>query len=272
MSTKSILTQTIIRYSQSREGAYPHRKRRVNTMYSILDDLYAARLMPSHWKYLAPDTIRRLVTYWRYHKKLSAATVMNKLSVFRHFCNHYSLRLVFPMNETLRVHKKKRRNIKITNPLDLMPTIQSPLAKIILQLICYFGLTCKEAMLLNPFLNVYQGEVIIGRDIAFNAKQRHIPILTNEQQCCLQELKKLVNHDCLLKHYSYQYLNNQYRTALQTSGIVSNIQYRCCYVNYRLVMLHDLSRKMQRNILLREMGLSKVQLRSYFAIHYFQRS
>lgn len=157
-------------------------------MLSIVNNLLAISSIPASWKNLSALDIEKLVNLWR-EQDLCASSISKKLSVIRKFNKDFNLGINVPCNRKLEVRRagNKPRELK-TNPYVLLENIYNPLSKRLLSLQLEFGLTKIESAKMNLFTSFHDGFLSVSRNIAFNRKDRMIPVTTERQQNIIEKI------------------------------------------------------------------------------------
>ena len=174
---------------QSRRGSYATRKETQRLLLAIVDDLLTLKCLPPSWRALKQEHVAALVAKWR--STCSDTSIMAKLSRLRHFNQLFQLGMVIPSNKALQVQARPVK--KSQPPVDLPRLLQSTqhsITRFIIQLQAAFGLTCTESMQINLHLSVCKDTLIVDRRVAYNGKERHVPIITPSQQGLLGEIQE----------------------------------------------------------------------------------
>jgi hypothetical protein len=230
----------------------------------IIDELEKAGHLPSTWHHLTKDHITHLVTWWR-KAGFSISTMINRLSVFRHFSQFIGAMVVFPDNQTVGLIKYSPTN-KYSAPInqEYLKNIENPLIKIIGMFQMNFGLTKKEIMRLIAKYHFFENKIYVSRQIAFNHQERFIPVLTEDQIIAVQLWQQQIpDNQCLLDLYTYDTLIQMYGHEMQQQG-GKIFRYRSFYARSRyaaLIPYH--TRRAVLNLLQQEMGISHSQIRRY---------
>jgi hypothetical protein len=264
MSRKSGLMQFLNqRYQHHREGNPLLRKRRFAVMCGVTDDLANIKQLPKSWYSLTEENIRNLVGHW-VNQAINNSTIMNRLSVLRHFYTCIQLSHIVPSNVALNIKKLHNNNASDLS-FKLLDHINLPIIKIILGFEIHFGMRKKEILKLISNLNIFTAYIHVSRNIAFNGKERHLPIITTEQKKIITEWNQHVPVDTsLLQIYSYYTLIEMYQYELKRLSLKSNVYHRTHYIKTRY---HQLSQEKPKHVALahiqQELGLSNRHVRRY---------
>lgn len=146
----------------------------------MINDLFISSELPPHWYALKAIHLKCLVKHWQ-KQKLHPSTMMNYMTIIRTFLTSIGncATDVDSLNLGITGSKIPRKNVRIS--LERWQKIDDPLAKLLLNLQVYFGLTLREAMRLIPGVHVQQDALWVTRDIAFNSTDRFIPIRSKTQ-------------------------------------------------------------------------------------------
>ena len=176
--------------------------------------------------------ISALVRHWE-SEDLAAATIQNRLSVFRTFANWIGKHgMVEGAEKYLKNPQHATRTYIPTQPkswgshginvTDKINTIReaSPRFADALQLQHAFGLRSKESLLLKPHLDD-KGDVLIISHGTKGGRTRYVPIETQEQRELIDHLKSYLGKtDSLVpKEKTYVQYRNQYYYTLRKHGI-----------------------------------------------------
>lgn len=266
MSKKTVLIQMLkTTYRYHRDGHPMLRKKRLWTMYRIVEELKKAGCLPFSWQGLKKKHIEDLIVWWR-HSGLSVSTIMNRLSVLRHFMQFIHVAGVVPSNHAMGLIKyrlnKKRVSLFTKGILNI---IHQPIVKMIVTFEIHFGLTKKEIISLITRHHIFDDKIQMSRNIAFNHKERSIPIATTAQIVAINGWRATVPDDqSLLNLYSYHAIMSIYRFELKQLDMKSSIQYRPLYAVSRYSQLVEKYTSSESlNKLQLEMGISSDQIRKY---------
>jgi site-specific recombinase XerC len=266
MSKKSTLMYVLNnRYQYHRDGHPLLRKKRIQVMYRIVNELEQAGHLPSTWRRLTKDHIKNLIGWWR-KSGLSISTMMNRLSVFRHFSQFIEAGEFFPDNYSVGLIKYSP-NKKYLLPVnkEFLKNIADPIIRIIMTFEVNFGLTKKEIMRLIAHYHFFENKIYVTRHIAFNHKERSVPVLTEEQITAVHGWHQVISsHQCLLDLYSYQTLIEAYGHEMKQRQKRKIYQYRYFYAISRYTQLiQNNIRRVAFSLLQQEMGISNGQIRRY---------
>lgn len=234
MSRKQKLTQTMIQYlKQDNQGSLNTRQVRLFSMNRIIDDLFAARIVPISWYALTTEHIKKLVSYWQ-NKGLKTATIMNYLVCLRYFLKKINHTIEGIDNQSLSL-VKPRNNMKPEIHSDtILNAINEPIAYLLFALQSKFGLTLLESMFLVPAIHIHENELWITREISTNRKDRLIPIINEEQQIIITKLVTLTeNKKSLHQQFGEHHLRLAYKFALSALKLPTQVSYRYLYAKSR---------------------------------------
>ena len=146
----------------------------------------------------------------------------------------------------------------------LFDKIQHPIVKTIAEFELSFGLTKSEAVRLSLYF-IDQEKISLYRDTASNNKDRHIPIITDQQKACIQNRIKTLSiygaTHSLTELLSFEQLCALYQIDFILGKIENAHALRQYYASSRFKMLKEkLSEKEALKIVQAEMGLSSNRL------------
>lgn len=243
---------------QDNQGSLKTRQARFFAMTRIIDDLFAARIVPITWYALTTEHIRQLVDFWK-KKGLKAATMMNYLGCLRYFLNKINHQIGHIDNHSLSL-AKPRNNMKPSIDNDsILNAICEPIAYVLFALQSKLGLTLLEAMLVVPSIHSHENELWITREISTNRKDRLIPIISEEQQTIITKLVTLTeNKKSLHQQFGEQHLRLAYQFALSTLKLPTHLNYRYLYAQSRFAHLcKSHSEQEAKKIVITETNINK---------------
>jgi len=176
--------------------------------------------------------VTQLVRHWE-DAGLAAATIQNRLSVFRTFAGWIGKHgLVLPAERYVNDKKAVRRSYVATTDktwanqgVDTDKKIQavrktSERCADALLLQQAFGLRSKESLLLRPHV-ADKGTVLIITHGTKGGRSRYVPIETPEQRQLLERLKKTLKpgESLVPRQYTYAQYRNRYYYVLRKHGI-----------------------------------------------------
>ncbi len=176
--------------SASRKGTKGSQVRKRYILMSMAKDLRAMHSLPPNLKKLKSDNVHKLVALWR-SKGNQDITLLRKIGAIRQVLTSYGLEGICPSNQSLGIEYKNPK------PRTVIGAIQSPKmddfegnSTLLLQY--YFGLTANEAIKYEYFL-IQSDHLIVPRAVAYNHKERRIPIARQEQAVIAQHEKQSGN-------------------------------------------------------------------------------
>jgi hypothetical protein len=252
-------------YRYHRDGHPMLRKKRLWTMYKIVDELKKAGCLPFSWQALKKKHVENLITWW-HRSGLSISTIMNRLSVLRHFMRFIHIADVIPSNHAMGLIKYRlnKKSFSLFNR-EILNMIHQPVVKMIIAFEIHFGLTKREIIHLITRHHIFDDKIQVSRNMAFNYKERSIPIVTTAQVAAVNDWRAAVPDDqSLLNLYPYHAIMSIYRFELKQLGMKSHIQYRPFYAisRYRQLIEKHTPRESLKQLRL-EMGISSDQIRRY---------
>lgn len=253
---KSKLRQQIDRYCQhNHRGSFKTRKHRHFVLHKMVRDLFYTQHVPAKWHAINREQIQCLVAHWHKEKR-SPSTVMKYMAIIREFFHHIEHEIPGISNQELGLKSAKTQLKKIQFSLEALDKISNPIAKMLLELQIYFGLTFSESIRLVPDIHLQEKSIWATRDLATNSHDRMIPIITDKQWLIIEAFKKFCPITNLLTTYSYHGVRSIYRTEMATIGLSSSKSYRYIYAKNRYVELcESLPSYKARQTLMREMGI-----------------
>jgi hypothetical protein len=231
----------------------------------MINDLFATGELPPHWKAINATHLQRLVKHWQ-KQKLNPSTMMNYMTIIRKFLTSIGNCATDVDNPSLGITVSKTPRKKINISLERWQKIDEPLAKLLLNLQIYFGLTLREAMRLIPVVHVRGNTLWVTRDITFNSMDRVIPIRTDTQAKIIDEFNIITqNQHTLVDLYGYRALCFRWNKALKTLRIPVKKSCRYLYAQFAFKQLTPTyTNDSLTKLLMNEMGLtSRVSVWNY---------
>lgn len=259
MSRKQQLLKMLNQYlDYDKQGSLKSRQHRRLILNKLVNDLYAAKVVPTSWHALTQEHIQRLVDFWR-AKALQEATIMNYLACLRHFLTLIRHQLTGIDNQTLQLNKTRKTSKPTIESTALSAQIQEPLACMLFSLQTQFGLTLREALDLVPAIHILKEDIWVTRELSRNQKDRFIPIVTAEQVGLLTQLEQMTGlTQSLTKQFGEAHLRLAWRFALNQIGLPTNRSYHYLYAQARFKQLrsHQTKQESKRQVIA-ETTLSK---------------
>lgn len=225
------------------KGAPSFYTRRQAVMLSLINDLSEINQLYPRLSCLKKETIFSLLKLWR-SRGAGTKTLHRKISILRTIVRQHCGDKIFPTNAELGIQYKLDKKRIVSKEMRLAD-IKDDLVRDICMLQYHFGLKKSEAI---HFKNFSAGDVLlIPRSIAYNSKERHIPILTEKQRQVLthfdtQHLNGFIadhldvrlialTHSSQLKlldirdgdYFRYEYIKNRYE-ALKTDNTLKQLE------------------------------------------------
>ena len=220
-----------------RRGKYQDRKHRRFVIQKMINDLYAIKQVPLSWKALDTKHIQSLVEYWK-KRKTNPATIMRYMTIIRRFLTMINCDIDNIDNKSLKLTRKYKRKRHIKMTADLWQTIEEPTVRIIMALQTQFGLTFSEAIQLKDRIHIRDEKIMVYRCIAFNSRDRSVPIITEQQKAIIQEFLSLIGkYETLSEAIGYDILRLRWRTELKKHRLPSNKSWRYWYAKQRFDQL-----------------------------------
>ncbi|CDZ77213.1 hypothetical protein BN59_01495 [Legionella massiliensis] len=253
MRTQSLREFANREIKMDRQGKYLYRKHRAYVIRKMIDDLFVIRQVPPTWQALTSEQVFKLVRHW-INQKINVITIMRYMTIIRRFLemSHCSISNIDNQSLGLSRPKARKKRKKAIQP-ELWRSFNDPFAKVIMALQTEFGLTFKEAIMIKTYIHVEEDSIRISRDIAFNSKDRYIPVRTENQKEILNLFNWLTNRrGNLLQLKSYDEIRIFWRSALARLRLSSTKSWRHLYAqqmhslllpqygNYKTcLMIHD---------------------------------
>ena len=263
---KSQLRQCANKYlSEDNRGSYRDKMYRRFVIQKVVDDLFTISHVPPKWHALNKNHLEQLIAYWQ-KKKIKTATIMKYMTVIRWFLQTIGHHLSEIDNQNLGLSRIIKNKKPASVSTEVLQSVSNPIAKLLLNLQIYFGLTFSEAMRLLPDVHIQEHAIWLTREITSNSQDRVIPLRSDLQKIILQELIALTGQeDSLISSQGYDAVRYAYRKSLATIKLPPRKSYRYLYAQ----MMHEQLSPLLRNyelilLLMREMGLqSRVTLWGY---------
>lgn len=251
--------------SEDNRGSYRDKTYRRFVLQKVIDDLFTINNVPPKWHALNKAHLEQLIAYWK-RKNITSATIMKYMTVIRCFLQSIGHHLLGINNQNLGLSRliKSRKTAPVSH--ELVQNISNLIAKLLLNLQIYFGLTLSEAMRLLPDVHIQENAIWLTREITSNSQDRTIPLRSDRQKIILQELTALTGQEhSLISSQGYDTVRHAYRQGLASIKLPPRKSYRYLYAQ----MMHEQFSPLLRNyelilLLMREMGLqSRVTLWGY---------
>ena len=252
---KQSLRQEANVYFTSPQGSYREKKYRRYVILKMINDLFITGMLPQRWGALNATHLQLLVNHW-YRQKISPSTMMNYMTIIRKFLVYFDNNLTNIDNQSLGIinlPSKKRTPIA----LKKWQQISDPLARLLLNLQIYFGLTFSETMHLLPGVHVQKNHLWLTREITFNSLDRIVPIRSETQINIINEFNLITkNQHRLIELYGYRALCFTWSKALKTARIPVK---RSCRYLYAQIIYKQLAPTQSNDkltkLLMNELGL-----------------
>ncbi|MBA2650300.1 MAG: hypothetical protein H0U75_12060 [Legionella sp.] len=262
---KSQLRQQVDFYCRNdHRGSYRARQHRYFVLHKMVRDLFQIGHVPPKWHAVTHEHILHLVRHWQ-KDGIKSSTVMKYMTIIRDFFKNIEHTISHIDNQSLGIKNPNRPQILINLPEDISNKLSNPIAKLLLELQVYFGLTLSEAMRLCPNIHIQENTLWITRDIATNSHDRMIPIRNDKQLETLKLFQMTSKEQSLILTYGYHPVRYAYNKELKAIGLPSSRSYRCFYAKNRYLELKKvLSSYLIKQSIMQEMGLqSRRTLWSY---------
>jgi len=233
MGRKTILLSEVEKtLSISRQGKYSKRVERKKIMRAIVNDLMKVKRTPRSFHTFSDEQLTGLIKRWKARGN-NLSTISNKLGVLRGYLKLINIDYSMPNNKTLGLTKRVTR-MRPLPVVDIREQVFHPITGNLLDLQILFGLTKTESMKLRVSLFRRESELHIHRSIAYNSKDRIIPIITDQQHAAIKERVVLDStHDSLKKPPNYRELNVLYQYELRFFKIDPLVSFRQFYIKSR---------------------------------------
>ncbi|QBR84700.1 integrase [Legionella israelensis] len=256
MMRKQTLRQTANRYFKlDNRGSFKSKKQRAHVIHKMIDDLYIIGDVPSSWQALKPTHIHQLIAH-RKKKKIKNSTIMNHLTIIRRYLHSIDCMIAGIDNKSLQIskHRKRRRKIKVSH--DVWANWNDDIARLVMALQTDFGLKLKEAIHIKPKIHVKDHAIWVTRNIAFNSRDRTIPVRNEKQKKIIAEFIKLSNCKNLIDSYGYGRIISSWQIELKNHSLPKRKSWRYLYAQQMYQYLHPIVGRYQAKWLIRdEMGI-----------------
>lgn len=246
-------------------GSHQSRKHRYFVLHKMIRDLHSIGHVPPKWHAVTEEHIQQLVKHWQQKEQLNTSTLMKYLTIIRNFFKKIEHELPGISNQELGL-KRCKCSLKVApQSIHRFDNLTNPIAKLLLELQVYFGLTLSEAMRLCPNIHLQDNFLWVTRDIAKNSLDRMIPIRIDKQLEIIQLFQTHCKKQNLILTHGYHTVRNTYSLELNEIGLPSSKGYRYLYAkNTYSELCKALSPYLAKQTLMREMGLqSRRTLWSY---------
>lgn len=259
MSRRYHLHQEVNRILNSHQGAPATRRNRRLIMYRVINDLIKLKIAPPSCQHFKPFMIDQLVDYWQ-QQSLSYRSIKNLLGAIRTFFKASPWSIAVPTNSELglQTNNTSSKSLSIGDDLPAMLNhIEHSWTRSILAFQLFFGLTKTESVrICLDYACSYTSFLFIDRELAFNAKDRFIPILNQNQKATINERATLLdNHQRLIDRINERDLLALYKADLLIQGYDPHYPYRQFYINHRYKTLEyetgntvDIVNQLQREV------------------------
>ena len=243
-------------YLTNNQGSPRHRKYRRYVISKMINDLFVVGKVPSHWNAIDSTHLQLLVNHWQ-KQKIKPSTMMNYMTIIRKFL------LVMGNNSTnidnqslgIKINRPIKKHTQVT--LEKWQQINTPLAKLLLNMQVHFGLTLSEAIHLIPGVHVQENTLWLTREITFNSQDRIIPFRSEIQLSIINEFNLITkNQYRLIDLHGYRALCFTWSNALKAARIPTKKSCRYLYAQLIYKQLSSTQGKDElANILMNELGL-----------------
>jgi Phage integrase, N-terminal len=257
MSRKSELIREIDRaFAFERTGSALTRLWKKSTLMIVVNDLVSLGIAPLSLFHINAEHARGLITYWQ-KQELQDKTILNRLSVVRQFLR--KKKNLIPPNANLPLPCPAKKELKkVFFSTDLIEKPEHSFSRSILAFQLYFGLTKAESMRIDLGVSIDQKSLLIARSLAYNGKDRCIPILTSEQHQAIQVREALVGQKSrLIDICPESDLRALFKADLMIKQMDPNAPFRAYYLQHRLsALLQSMDENSAWSIIQSEMGAS----------------
>lgn len=256
MRRKHLEKELNIFFSNLHAGKSSARKKRFDTLHTIINDLQIVGRLPLSFRHVKNEDIQLLITHWQ-DKKLKNSTILNRISVLRHFLDQ-AFNIQILSNEEFNLTKEPVTK-KPSVDENIIDWVHHPITKSILGFQIYFGLTKFEAIKIEIDSAVAEDDLIISKIIASNNKTRFVPILTQYQQDAIKLRKGILGErKTLLEQMPIDIINGLYVGELYSFNIKRPDYLRMIYARNRMAVLKKRGKKdiEAKKILRDEMGFA----------------
>ena len=192
MSIKNQLKRTVYQLlKKDGRGSFATRQDRRTLMLGFVKDLVDLGYKIDNIYQLKPKHVRAVVSHWQ-QKKLTAATLKNRLSALRKTVLLLGKPVFIPDNKTLNIDA--RRYIVTKNRALHHPDFEKithPHLRASLELQRLFGLRREESLKIKPHLADKINRLELQPSWCKGGRGRSIPILTEEQRQWLNKAKEV---------------------------------------------------------------------------------
>lgn len=260
MSRRYRLRQEVNQVIKSHhQGAPKTRHNRQLIMHRVIDDLIKLKMAPPSCQHFKPFMIDQLVDYW-HRQSLSHRSIKNLLGAIRTFFKASPWLVIIPTNTELGLQVNNNASHHLLSNADLpamLDYIEHSWTRSILAFQLFFGLTKTESVRIwLDYACSYTSFLFIDRHLAFNAKDRFIPILNEGQRATLNERATLLgDHQRLIDQINERDLLALYKADLLIQGYDPHYPYRYFYIHKRYKTLQyetgntvDIVNQLQREV------------------------
>lgn len=225
---KQSLRQAAHRYLKTdNRGSFKDKKHRTYVIHKMIHDLFLIGEIPSSWALLKKNHLEKLILLWQ-KNKIKEATILDYMTTIRRFLQNIQCPLTDIDNKSLGI-SRKRKPIKDQNiQPEVWKEINEPISRIIMGMQAEFGLTFSEAISVIPGIHIQTHGLWITREIAFNSKDRTIPVRFENQMLLLQELEYFKEKP-LIQIHTYTNIRTFWHMALNEKGLSTKKTYRYLY-------------------------------------------
>jgi site-specific recombinase XerD len=192
MSIKSKLKHTVIQLlKQDRLGSFATRHDRRGLILRFAEDLVKLGYKVADIQNIKLKHIEAVTHFWQ-NKKLSNATIKNRLSALRHLSILLRKPGLVPSNQALNIGKRNyvsTRNRALYQP-DFSK-ITHPYLRVSLELQRVFGLRREESLKIKPHLADKRNSLELSPSWCKGGRGRYVPILTEDQRYWLDKAKEV---------------------------------------------------------------------------------
>lgn len=192
MSIKKDLQRSIrIVLSHNRDGSNATQHDRIQILMNFANDVVGHGFGLRDIRGLKQKHIAAVVDEWK-EKKLSAATLKNRLAAIRLLCEKINKPTITPSNDELKIPKRVYRSTinRAVNNADFSK-INNPYITVSLQLQRVFGLRREESLKIKPHMADKGDKLELLSSWCKGGRGRVVPIRTEEQRYWLEQAKKI---------------------------------------------------------------------------------
>lgn len=251
---------------KDRIGKLPQRKNRIKVLKNIVSILAKSKDLPENWHHINNQHIESIVNHWK-KKGLSNSTIANYLSGLRIFFKKNNINYQIPTNLELGTNRKYNKQI-VKLDLTQYNNIDNPYVKCIFGFELLFGLHRIEVIRLTEDNLIDENNVWVTRNIAFNSKERLIPIITDEQHELLNNFRSLnLGRKSIIDALGDRNSMVLYKAYLSMVGLTTQCQHRRHYIKYRTNILINENKSTRdiRKAIKSEFGISSNHLIKIYA-------